>query len=264
MSAPLTDLAGSKVGAILVEEQAALRRVAAVVAGGAGSADVFAAVTKEVGLALGLPYVDMLRYEPDGSATVIGAWGEREHPFEAGTRWPLDGPTISARVRRPAPRRASTTTRRSRARSPTPSGRPGSAVGRGRADRRRRRVVGRDGDRAADSGPLPDRIEQRLAGFTELVATAMSHTQAREELRRLADEQSALRRVATLVAQGAPPADVFAAVADEVAQLLDLPLVEMSPLRARRHGDRDRRGSASTPSSRERTGRSTGRASPRR
>jgi PAS domain S-box-containing protein len=66
--------------AILVEEQAALRRVAAVVAGGAGSADVFAAVTEEVGLALGLPYVDMLRYEPDGSATVIGAWGERGLP----------------------------------------------------------------------------------------------------------------------------------------------------------------------------------------
>jgi GAF domain-containing protein len=66
--------------AILVEEQAALRRVAAVVAGGADSADVFAAVTEEVGLALGLPYVDMLRYEPDGSATVIGAWGERGLP----------------------------------------------------------------------------------------------------------------------------------------------------------------------------------------
>ena len=36
----------------------------------------------------------------------------------------------------------------------------------------------------------------------------------------LADEQGALRRVATLVARGAPPADVFAAVAEEVGRML--------------------------------------------
>ena len=51
---------------VLAEEQAALRRVAAVVAGGGISADVFAAVTEEVGKALGLPYVDMLRTSPTG------------------------------------------------------------------------------------------------------------------------------------------------------------------------------------------------------
>ena len=43
---------------------------------------------------------------------------------------------------------------------------------------------------------------------------------AERELERLAGEQSALRRVATLVATGVPPADVFSAVADEVEQLL--------------------------------------------
>ena len=41
--------------------------------------------------------------------------------------------------------------------------------------------------------------------------------------RRLADEQAALRRVATLVAAGAPSAEVFAGVAHEVAQVLRLP-----------------------------------------
>ena len=213
--------------AVLAEEQAALRRVAAVVAGGAVSADVFAAVTEEVGKALGLPYVDMLRYEPDGTATVIGAWGEREHPFEVGTSWALDGPTITARVRETgAPARvddyaevpgAFADTVRSagiRAAAGAPIVVDGALWG----------VM----VTAADSGPLPDRIEQRLAGFTELVAIALSQTQAREQLRQLAEEQSALRRVATLVAQGALPPDVFAAVAAEVAQLLDLPLVEMS------------------------------------
>ena len=45
---------------------------------------------------------------------------------------------------------------------------------------------------------------------------------AETELERLAREQAALRRVATLVADGLSPAQVFAAVADEVQQLLDV------------------------------------------
>jgi hypothetical protein len=36
-----------------------------------------------------------------------------------------------------------------------------------------------------------------------------------EELRVLAEEQAALRRLATLVARGAPPEEVFAAVVEE-------------------------------------------------
>jgi signal transduction histidine kinase len=212
---------------VLAEEQAALRRVAAVVAGGGASADVFAAVTEEVGKALGLPYVDMLRYEPDGTATVIGAWGEREHPFSVGTRWVLDGPTITARVRETgAPARVDDYTEVPGVFAETVRG-AGIRAAAGApiiVDAALWGVM----VTAADRGPLPDRIEQRLAGFTELVATALSQTQAREELRQLAKEQSALRRVATLVARGALPADVFAAVAAEVAQLLDLPLVEMS------------------------------------
>ena len=68
--------------------------------------------------------------------------------------------------------------------------------------------------------PLPPGTEERLAGFTELVATAISNAEARGELRRVADEQAALRRVATLVAQGAPSSTVFDAVAREIGQLL--------------------------------------------
>src|SRR4029077_2504964 len=43
---------------------------------------------------------------------------------------------------------------------------------------------------------------------------------SRDELASLADEQAGLRRVATLVAQGASPDDVLAAVAREIGQLL--------------------------------------------
>jgi PAS domain S-box-containing protein len=45
--------------------------------------------------------------------------------------------------------------------------------------------------------------------------------QAETELRRLAGEHAALRRVATLVAKGVSPAGVFSAVAEEVERLLD-------------------------------------------
>jgi signal transduction histidine kinase len=68
--------------------------------------------------------------------------------------------------------------------------------------------------------PLPPDTETRLASFTELVATAIANTESRAALARLAEEQAALRRVATLVARGAAPEEVFTAVAGEVGGLL--------------------------------------------
>jgi signal transduction histidine kinase len=56
--------------------------------------------------------------------------------------------------------------------------------------------------------------------FAQLVATAMSNVKARAEVQRLADEQAALRRVATLVARAAPATALFEAVAEEVGRLL--------------------------------------------
>jgi signal transduction histidine kinase len=68
--------------------------------------------------------------------------------------------------------------------------------------------------------PLPLDTDERLEKFTELVATAIANAESRAGLARLAEEQAALRRVATLVAHGAPPEEVFTAVANEVGQLL--------------------------------------------
>src|SRR4029079_19318070 len=62
--------------------------------------------------------------------------------------------------------------------------------------------------------------EARLTDFTELVATAIANAESRGALATLADEQAALRRVATLVASGTGPDQLFAAVADEVQALL--------------------------------------------
>ena len=71
---------------------------------------------------------------------------------------------------------------------------------------------------------FPADAEQRMAGFTELVGTAIANAESRaqleesrDEVHRLADEQAALRRVATLVARGVAPMEVFAAVVEEVA-----------------------------------------------
>jgi len=214
--------------AILAEEQAALRRVAAVVAAGAASADVFAAVTMEVGQALGLPYVDLLRYESDGTATVIGAWGEREHPFAVGTRWVLDGPTITARVRdTAAPARIDDYTQIDGQFADAVRG-SGIRAAAGAPIVVDGKLWGVMVTAATEARPLPDRIEQRLAGFTELVATAISHTQARDDLRRLADEQLALRRVAILVARGDDQSAVFDAVCEETGRLLDATTVNLA------------------------------------
>ena len=53
------------------------------------------------------------------------------------------------------------------------------------------------------------------------LAVSLDNAQLYAGFRRIADEQAALRRVATLVAQGAPPTSVFDAVAAEIQRLLD-------------------------------------------
>jgi signal transduction histidine kinase len=68
--------------------------------------------------------------------------------------------------------------------------------------------------------PLPWDTEERLEKFTELVATAIANAEGRAALTRLADEQAALRRVATRVARGVRPDEIFAAVSDEVGHLV--------------------------------------------
>ena len=113
--------------AVLEAREGALRRIAALVAGGAASADVFAAIAREVAGVLGVSLVAVWRYEPDETGTVVGAWSEPPHLLEVGSRWPLDDTVIIARVRRPAIPRGATTSPTSTERSPTSCGNPGSA-----------------------------------------------------------------------------------------------------------------------------------------
>jgi PAS domain S-box-containing protein len=213
--------------AVLGAREDSLRRIAALVAGGAASVDVFAAIAREVAHVVGLPLVLVWRFDPGKTtATVIGEWSEVPHSWQAGTRWPLDGPGLAVQMLK--------TGRPARIDDYTEL--PGTIAAAGR-DARLRGSAGApiivDGDvwgwmAAANSrAPLPDQIEDRLAEFTELVATAISNTESRAGLARLAEEQAALRRVATLVARGTPPEEVFAAVANEVERLLSADLANL-------------------------------------
>jgi signal transduction histidine kinase len=203
----------------LAEEQAALRRVAMLVASGAPSAEVFSTVAQEVAQVMHLPMVGVYRYDSDGLMTVIATWSDRPHVLQPGTRWPLDGQSMVAQVQRtgrPARVEDYTDLPGALAAGARESGLNATA---GAPIIVNGSVWGAMGMSSPDA-PLPEHAEDRLAEFTELVATAIANSQAHEELTRLAEEQAALRRVATLVAAGAPPAEVFEAVSAEVAALI--------------------------------------------
>lgn len=216
---------------LLAQQQAALRRVATMVARGASPPDVFATVTGELAQCLHVGNAWLLRYEAEDIGVVVSVH------YEPGmTAMPAAGERIALA-----------------------EGDVGTVVLRtGRAQRidnhddlagvqaERIRVAGIgsivgvpvvvDGTLwgAAIVGsrgpvPLPPDTEARIGDFGDLVATAIANavTRAelqvsRDELRALADQQAALRRVATLVAHGVPPAEVFSTVALELARVVSV------------------------------------------
>jgi signal transduction histidine kinase len=213
--------------AALAAEQAALRRVATMVAGGAPPEGVFAAITEEVGRLLSVDFADISRCEPDGAVTFVAAWGSTAPVFPVGSRWIPEGNNLCSLV--------AGTGRPARIDSYADASGPiDVAVREGGV----RSSVGTPimvdgrlwGVMAAGSSreePMPADTEARLTQFTELLATAVANAESRAGLARLADEQAALRRVATLVARGVPPERVFAAVTNEVGRLLSADMANM-------------------------------------
>jgi GAF domain-containing protein len=210
----------------LAEEQAALRRVATLVAEGASPDVVFDAVCAEVAQLAPADAAALTRYEDDGTVAVLGGRSPTGYDY-VGRRFAPEG-TISGLV--------SETRRPSRISYAEQPGSFAAAAARemgwdssvGAPITVEGRLWGVLAVVSTTNRPLPVDTERRLAGFTQLVATAIANTESREQLAELAEEQAALRRVATLVAQGARPAQVFQAVSAEVGRLLPADAVAIS------------------------------------
>ena len=212
---------------VLADEQAALRRVATLVARQPSPAEVFAAVTEEAARLLHFDSAHLIVYERDQTATVVGAYNLRGQALPAGTRVPVEGDNIIGRVfRTQQPARiddysnaSGPVTEKVRAIGVRAAvGAPVLAGG---------RLWGIMAVGSSRPEPLPADTETRIGAFTELVAMAIANAAARTELEQVAAEQAALGRVATLVAEAVPPGDVFTAVAAEVAGLFGVPHVAL-------------------------------------
>jgi PAS domain S-box-containing protein len=168
----------------LAEEQAALRRVATAVAAEREPQRVFGLVTEEVGRLLGAQSSNLVRYEGDATATVVGGWsvgGLANVPV--GERVALDADTAMVRVLRTG----------EAARIDSYDGIPGTLAERLRDHLGFRCAVAApvvlDGRlwgavlvSSVNPEPFPEGAEQRIADFAELAAQALANAQAREEL----------------------------------------------------------------------------------
>ena len=207
----------------LAGEQAALRRVATLVARGAAPEEVFAMVAGEVGQLLPVDSAIMCRYEPDGALTFVAQWGSGAAGFPVGSRWMLGGHNVGTLVFQTGrPARVDDLAESSSGALSAGIRAAGVRAAIGTPVIVEGRMWGQISIGSHREQPLPATTEARLVSFAELVATAIANTESRAALARLAEEQAALRRVAVLVAQATAPEQVFAAVAGEVGRLLEV------------------------------------------
>ena len=208
----------------LADEQAALRRVATLVAQAVPTAEVFEAVTREVGLQCDADLARMERFEPDRTVTAIAAWNRSgEARLAVGTRFALEGTSIAAQVYEtgrparvdsfagasgPIAREAQRLGIRSSVGCPIVVG--GRAWGVIAASTRR-------------EAPFPANTESRIADFTELVATAVANAEAQAGLvasraRLVTTADEARRRVVRDLHDGAQQSLVHAIITLKLAR----------------------------------------------
>jgi signal transduction histidine kinase len=167
---------------LIAEEQAALRRVAVLVAQGEPPEKVFAAVAAEAGQVLHAQHAFIGRYDPDGTLTVVAASSSAAAVLiPVGTRFSTGGRnliTLVLQTGRPArfddyasaTGETGTLVRESGIRATV--GVPVSVEG----------LLWGLMAVASREEPLPPGTEARLAAFTELAATAIANAEAQAEL----------------------------------------------------------------------------------
>jgi signal transduction histidine kinase len=213
----VTDLRGAR------GELNALRHLAALVARGLPSDELFGAIAAEIAQLFDDPLVGIFRYDSNLTATVVAASADLSSFVGRSLTLAPDVPSVLASVRR--------TRRAVRFDEFGGDGVVGAGIG---AEFGVGAALGvpvvvegtiwgavtlglKEG-----RSPLPVDTLDRVNGFTHLVATAIANAESRAEFGRLVEEQASLRRVATLVARGTRPAEVFAAVAEEVGRVIDV------------------------------------------
>lgn len=175
--------ASERARGLLAEEQAALRRVATLVARETSPEQVFAAVTEEVGkLFSAVDIAALWRYESDGTATLVGAWSRTGSHLPVGSRLPITGHNMAAAVRETggpvridsysdADGELASTMRDLGVRSSI--GSPVLVEG---------RLWGVMTGASLSSDSLAAGTETRLVEFTELAGTAVANAESRAEL----------------------------------------------------------------------------------
>jgi PAS domain S-box-containing protein len=168
---------------LLADEQAALRRIATLVASEPTAGALFERVTEEVAGLLGVPSASLVRYGADARGTVVATFtAPGTHGVTPGAAMDLDGETVVARVHRSG--RAE--------RVDGYEGAEGALAHRLRALGFRSSVAApvNVGGRlwgvlvASTREPqgLPADTERRLCDFAELVAQALANADARDKL----------------------------------------------------------------------------------
>jgi signal transduction histidine kinase len=213
----------------VADEQAALRRIATLVAAGATEADIAAAVSSEIGGLFGAQSASVVRWDGD-TIRVIGRWDSEDAAARpAGSVLRYGGDTLSARVvETGAPARID-----SAAELTTEFGRERwselgwhAAIGAPiLVDRKVWGVV--TAARTQPDDPFAYGDERRLSDFSALVAQAIVNAEARRAATALLVEQSSLRRVATFVAAGRSQTEVLEAVTAEAGMLFEAAAVAL-------------------------------------
>ncbi|MFL5905749.1 MAG: MASE1 domain-containing protein [Solirubrobacteraceae bacterium] len=166
----------------LADEQAALRRVATLVATEASPSSLFHQVTEEVGRLLRLPAASIVQYHVGDSATAVGGWSrDGRLRLPVGTTLDLDGDTVVSKVLRTGePQRVdryedvagdlAETLRRAGYRASVAA--PVRVGG---------RVWGALVAASESDEPLPEDLEE-LCDFADLIGQALANADARERL----------------------------------------------------------------------------------
>nr|AKG47135.1 putative sensor kinase [uncultured bacterium] len=167
----------------LLEEQAALRRVATLVARGPSPTEVSTVVAEEVRRLPGVDDAAVCRYEPDGTSVLVVGLGDNLGRVPPGERSPIDEVSSTSEVWR--------TGRSARLDADRWADAPGPVA----AGLRQLEVRSSVASPIVVDGrlwgtvillslrePLPSDTEQRLASFTELVAMAIGNAESRAEL----------------------------------------------------------------------------------